>query len=179
VQNVIDLEDGRSVLKLTTAAYRRPSGKNIHRFPNSKESDEWGVSPDQGYVLKLGDSELMDMVRQRRLRDIVQPHARVVASAAAAKSGAQATVAAVGEGERAKPAKAARPSGQPAAKPAAAVKKTPAAATVSDKPAGAAKPSLAEQTGRGVVSAEDSGVDRQLQLALKSLSKELAQAESK
>jgi carboxyl-terminal processing protease len=183
VQNVIDLEDGRSVLKLTTAAYRRPSGKNIHRFPNSKDSDEWGVSPDQGYVLKLGDGELMDMVRQRRLRDIVQPHARVVASAAAAKNGAAGAVAAVVESERVKPAKAAakaaRPSGPSTVKPAAAVKKTPSAATVSDKPAGAAKPSLEEQTGRGVVSAEDSGVDRQLQLALKSLNKELAQAESK
>ena len=64
------------MLKLTTAAYRRPSGKNIHRFPISKDSDEWGVTPDPGYQLKLGDGELMEMVRQRRLRDIVQPHTR-------------------------------------------------------------------------------------------------------
>ena len=53
VQNVIELEDGRSALKLTTAAYCRPSGKNIHRFPDSKESDEWGVMPDAGYDLRL------------------------------------------------------------------------------------------------------------------------------
>ena len=33
VQNIIELENGRSALKLTTAAYKRPSGKNIHRFP--------------------------------------------------------------------------------------------------------------------------------------------------
>ncbi|MEK6234818.1 MAG: S41 family peptidase, partial [Planctomycetales bacterium] len=31
VQNVIDLEEGKSALKLTTASYWRPSGKNIHR----------------------------------------------------------------------------------------------------------------------------------------------------
>ena len=42
VQNVIELENGRSALKLTTAAYRRPSGKNIHRFPDSKETDAMG-----------------------------------------------------------------------------------------------------------------------------------------
>ena len=57
VQNIIELEDGRSALKLTTAAYKRPSGKNIHRFPDSKDKDEWGVMPDLGYELGLGDQE--------------------------------------------------------------------------------------------------------------------------
>ena len=49
VQNVIDLEDGRSALKLTTARYLRPNGHNIHRLPDAKESDEWGVMPDKGF----------------------------------------------------------------------------------------------------------------------------------
>ena len=53
VQNIIDLEDGNSVLKLTVATYHRPSGKNIHRFKNAKDSDEWGVSPDPGLEVKL------------------------------------------------------------------------------------------------------------------------------
>ncbi len=44
VQNVIDLENQSSVLKLTTATYWRPSGKNIHRL-DSKNTDEWGVKP--------------------------------------------------------------------------------------------------------------------------------------
>ena len=48
VQNIIELEHGKSALKLTTAAYRRPSGKNIHRFPDAKDKDEWGVMPDLG-----------------------------------------------------------------------------------------------------------------------------------
>ena len=52
VQNIIELEHGRSALKLTTAAYRRPSGKNIHRFPDAKDKDEWGVMPDSG--LRVG-----------------------------------------------------------------------------------------------------------------------------
>jgi carboxyl-terminal processing protease len=57
VQNVIELEGGASALKLTTASYHRPSGKNIHRFPGAKESDEWGVSPDPGYVVKFTPAE--------------------------------------------------------------------------------------------------------------------------
>ncbi|MGC3968668.1 MAG: S41 family peptidase [Pirellulales bacterium] len=71
VQNVIELEEGHSALKLTTAAYMRPSGKNIHRFPDAKESDEWGVMPDKGYELKLPDGELGDLVRTRRDRDLL------------------------------------------------------------------------------------------------------------
>ena len=53
VQNVIELEGGKSALKLTTASYHRPSGKNIHRFPDAKETDEWGVMPDAGYEVRL------------------------------------------------------------------------------------------------------------------------------
>jgi carboxyl-terminal processing protease len=69
VQNVIELEGGKSALKLTTASYHRPSGKNIHRFPDSKDSDEWGVLPDSGYDLKLTNSQTERMVRDRRERD--------------------------------------------------------------------------------------------------------------
>ena len=71
VQNVIELEDGHSALKLTTAAYMRPSGQNIHRFPDSKESDPWGVMPDKGYEVKLSDSEMSELVRVRRQRDLL------------------------------------------------------------------------------------------------------------
>src|SRR5262249_2494078 len=41
VQNVIEMKEGSetAALKLTTASYWRPSGKNIHRFPDAKESD--------------------------------------------------------------------------------------------------------------------------------------------
>jgi carboxyl-terminal processing protease len=45
VQNVIPLERKTSILKLTTASYWRPSGKNIHRL-GKKDDDEWGVSPN-------------------------------------------------------------------------------------------------------------------------------------
>ena len=54
------------MLKLTTASYQRPSGNNIHRFPDAKETDEWGVMPDPNYDMKLSDSEMSDLIRHRR-----------------------------------------------------------------------------------------------------------------
>jgi carboxyl-terminal processing protease len=77
VQNIIELENGRSALKLTTAAYKRPSGKNIHRFPDSKDKDEWGVMPDLGYELGLNDRETHDLLVDRRNRDVIVAHAGV------------------------------------------------------------------------------------------------------
>ena len=71
VQNVIELEDGGSALKLTTASYHRPSGKNINRLPNAKEEDEWGVTPNDGFTLKLTNQQMYEMREFRRKRNIV------------------------------------------------------------------------------------------------------------
>ncbi|MFV0445554.1 MAG: S41 family peptidase [Planctomycetaceae bacterium] len=70
VQNVVELEGGQSALKLTTAAYHRPSGKNIHRFPDAKETDEWGVMPNENYRVRFSDSELRDYHKYRQKRDL-------------------------------------------------------------------------------------------------------------
>lgn len=72
VQNIIDLENKSSALKLTTASYWRPSGKNIHRFPDSKETDEWGVKPDAGYEVALKDEERLEFLMDRSERDIIR-----------------------------------------------------------------------------------------------------------
>lgn len=70
VQNVIKLEGGRAALKLTTASYWRPSGKNIHRLKGAPEEAEWGVRPDAGLEVKLSEEEA-DAIRQgRRQKDI-------------------------------------------------------------------------------------------------------------
>jgi carboxyl-terminal processing protease len=71
VQNILTMEGGTSALKLTTASYWRPSGKNIHRFPDSKETDEWGVKPNPGFEVKLGDEERLGYFFYRRDRDVV------------------------------------------------------------------------------------------------------------
>jgi len=88
VQNIIELENGHSALKLTTAAYKRPSGKNIHRFPDSKDKDEWGVMPDLGYELALNERETNELLADRRNREIILAHVSEEKSATApAKSG--------------------------------------------------------------------------------------------
>lgn len=71
VQNVIELENGQSALKLTTAAYRRPNGHNIHRFEDSKDDDEWGVSPNKGFEIKFTNKEHPAYSRWRQKRDMI------------------------------------------------------------------------------------------------------------
>jgi C-terminal peptidase prc len=47
-----DLPIGLS-LKLTTGTFLRPSGKNLHRFPDSTPRDDWGVLPDPKYEFRV------------------------------------------------------------------------------------------------------------------------------
>lgn len=72
VQNIIYLEEEASALKLTTAGYRRPSGKNIHRFKDSKEDDEWGVIPNEGFEVKLAGPQMTLLNKHWRERDIIR-----------------------------------------------------------------------------------------------------------
>jgi carboxyl-terminal processing protease len=76
VQNVIPIAGGQSDLKLTTAYYWRPSGKKIHRRPDASQKDgreaesaEWGVSPNEGYEVKLSDEEFKKLFEWRHARD--------------------------------------------------------------------------------------------------------------
>ncbi len=80
VQNVIRMENGSSALKLTTASYWRPSGKNIHRFPDSTDADEWGVKPNPGFEVPMTDQELLGYLTYRRDRDVVAGKSGHVAS---------------------------------------------------------------------------------------------------
>ncbi len=73
VQNILELEDGSSVLKLTVASYHRPNGDNIHRFRDSKSTDKWGVSPNPGMEVKLSPSEYVKWFVGRRDRDMNPP----------------------------------------------------------------------------------------------------------
>jgi carboxyl-terminal processing protease len=73
VQNVIPVEGGKSILRLTIASYWRPSGKNIHRLKTSEATDPWGVAPDPGFEIKLTDDERDAWLDYRHRRDVVQP----------------------------------------------------------------------------------------------------------
>jgi len=71
VQRVIRIESGRSLLKLTTATYWRPNGKNIHRMHDAQPADEWGVSPDPGFEVKLDEQEYLNWRKYRSRRDLL------------------------------------------------------------------------------------------------------------
>jgi carboxyl-terminal processing protease len=71
VQNILPLEDGDSVLKLTVATYWRPSGKNIHKFTGATDKDEWGVSPSPGLEVKLSERDYESWAMARRDRDLI------------------------------------------------------------------------------------------------------------
>jgi carboxyl-terminal processing protease len=73
VQNVIPIEAGKSVLKLTIATYWRPSGKNIHRLESSKKTDDWGVSPNPQCEVKLSNEDFAKWEERRRDRDVIRP----------------------------------------------------------------------------------------------------------
>jgi carboxyl-terminal processing protease len=71
VQNIVELDSGRSALKLTTAGYVRPSGKNIHRLEGAKEEEDWGVRPDAGLEVPLTADEREAYLLDRRKRDAI------------------------------------------------------------------------------------------------------------
>lgn len=162
VQNVIELENGKSALKLTTASYRRPNGQNIHRFPDSKESDQWGVMPDPGYEIKLADDEMNRLVALRHQRDIllINHSAPQDAASPAKEPAAPDAEKSADAPEKSKDASETKESD-------ASKTETPKEKAPEEKPADAASaPDEAKQP-----------VDRQLQKALDYLSSELAKAQ--
>jgi carboxyl-terminal processing protease len=72
VQNIIMMEKDTSALKLTTASYWRPSGKNIHRLTDSKDTDDWGVKPTAGFEVPMKDEERLEYMIWRNDRDVVR-----------------------------------------------------------------------------------------------------------
>jgi C-terminal peptidase prc len=84
VQNIRDFEvvDPKSgeilkaEIKLTTASFWRPNGRNLNKGSTSgKDEDEWGVTPDK--VIKLTAKERRDLFEhQRNLETIERPDRR-------------------------------------------------------------------------------------------------------
>lgn len=58
--------------KLTTGLFTRPNGKNLHRFPDSKPQDDWGVRPDNGFELPL-PPDLHKQLKQWHTELILRP----------------------------------------------------------------------------------------------------------
>ena len=71
VRTLIPLKGGAGTLKLPVATYYRPNGRNMNRFPDAKDSDDWGVRPDAGYEVALTDEELKQYEKDRAARDVL------------------------------------------------------------------------------------------------------------
>jgi len=56
VQQVFSLDSDKTALKFTTARFYRPSGANIHRTPEMKPEDQWGIQPEEELALDLEQS---------------------------------------------------------------------------------------------------------------------------
>lgn len=70
VQEVVhELESGAGWLKLTTAHYYLPSGRNIHKQP---DSETWGVDPDEGFYLPLTMAEMRRINRIQRDLQVIR-----------------------------------------------------------------------------------------------------------
>ena len=84
VQNLLDFDiydpqtfkTLKAEIKLTTATFWRPSGKNLNKASTSgKDEDTWGVTPDT--VIKLSAKERRDLAEyQRNLETIERPDRR-------------------------------------------------------------------------------------------------------
>jgi carboxyl-terminal processing protease len=75
VQQLLPLESGKSLLKLTWASFRRPSGATIHRTPDAGFDAPWGVSPNAGLAWQLTPPAYADYARYREERDGLRPPA--------------------------------------------------------------------------------------------------------
>ncbi|MBW8885531.1 MAG: hypothetical protein JF612_12330 [Planctomycetia bacterium] len=60
-----------SALRLTVGSYHRPSGKEIHKWKEAKESDDWGVRPDPGLDVLLTNRQNELVILARRKRDLL------------------------------------------------------------------------------------------------------------
>lgn len=73
--------DVKAEIKLTTASFWRPSGKNLNKSSTSgKDEDEWGVTPDKGYVVPLTRPERDALLEaQENAAHILPPRMRSAA----------------------------------------------------------------------------------------------------
>lgn len=67
VQHLIYLHSNHSAIKLTTAHYRLPGGRIIHRTAHNLRQDSWGVQPD--VIVPLSEEEVRSIQEARQRID--------------------------------------------------------------------------------------------------------------
>ena len=84
VQEVFPLPGGRSALKLTTAWYYLPDGRNITRYA---ESRTWGIQPSPGGALQLSAAQNRGILEARRRSAVIYPATSALRAAARRRLG--------------------------------------------------------------------------------------------
>jgi C-terminal peptidase prc len=70
VQNIQPFEEGE--IKLTTASFWRPNGKNLNKSTTKgKEDEDWGVTPNPGYTIKLSPKERDELEEHLHKKEII------------------------------------------------------------------------------------------------------------
>jgi len=67
--------DNKSIIKLTSSTFWRPSARNLNRSSSQHKEDdtaEWGVSPDKGFQVKLEKKEEDDLYDHLREAEIIR-----------------------------------------------------------------------------------------------------------
>jgi carboxyl-terminal processing protease len=80
VQNVQQFSPTNGEIKLTTATFHRPNGKNLNKasikdYDKMSKGDlellDWGVRPDNGYFIKLDPQERFELDKHLRDREVI------------------------------------------------------------------------------------------------------------
>jgi carboxyl-terminal processing protease len=80
VQNIQPFSSTGGEIKLTTASFWRPNGKNLNKSsikgydkmsPEDLAKEDWGVKPDKGYEVKLTRTEREELFEQMRDKEVI------------------------------------------------------------------------------------------------------------
>ncbi len=72
VQNIVDFKPTGGQLKMTTASFWRPNGKNLNKSSTKgTDEEEWGVTPDKGFLVELSRKERDDLAVHQRDIEII------------------------------------------------------------------------------------------------------------
>jgi len=69
VQEPRMLESNQGALKITTAYYYLPSGRNIHRRP---DDETWGVDPSEAAYVPMSQQEIRQLINTRREKEALR-----------------------------------------------------------------------------------------------------------
>ena len=73
VQTIQPFEGGE--MKVTTASFWRPNGKNLNKLSTKgADTDEWGVTPNKGFAMKLSGRERRQLYDHFRDSEVIARH---------------------------------------------------------------------------------------------------------